>query len=75
MAEERLNFEDEKSKELYELVSKEWSSDKLASNPLFIVECVGALKLLSLMGYKYHWIDGKMKAYLLIMKIFRPYEH
>lgn len=75
MAEERLNFEDEKSKELYDLISKEWSSDKLASNSLYIVECVGALKLLTLMGYKYSWVAGKMKAYLLIMKIFRPFEH
>jgi len=71
MAKEQIKFEDKKSNELYNWVQEEWSVEKLASNPLFLTECFGALKTLQHLGYDYDWIVDRMGTLLLTMSLLR----
>lgn len=71
MAEETFKFEDGKSQELYTWVNTEWSTEKLARNPLFMTECFGALKALQQLGYDYEWIEARKTTLLVAMTLFR----
>lgn len=71
MAKESIKFEDKKSEELYTWVNEEWSIEKLASNPLFQTECLGALKTLHHLGYDYDWIAFRKNTILLAMTLLR----
>ena len=69
MANKLIKFEDKKSEELYNWINEEFSVEKCADNPLFLVECFGALKALLHEGYDYQWIEMRMRTILVALKI------